>query len=223
MRSWILWLLIAAVVVGVAVTLSVTGLPTGEPRKYLSAKVTMGRVETVVNSTGTVKPVKLISVGAFTSGPIQKIYVDFRDEVTKGKDLALIDPKLQTSIVASDKANVAAQEAELLRVKALLKKAENEEERAGNCARAARIIFRIPTWTRSISRGWRRRPRSSSPRPTSFRLRPSWKTPRPSSPIPTSSLPTTALSSNARWMKARPWPRLSRHPSFSPSPRKWTR
>ncbi len=130
MRSWILWLLIAAVVVGVAVTLSVTGLPTGAPRKYLSAKVTMGRVETVVNSTGTVKPVKLISVGAFTSGPIQKIYVDFRDEVTKGKDLALIDPKLQTSIVASDKANVAAQEAELLRVKALLKKAENEEERA---------------------------------------------------------------------------------------------
>src|SRR5262249_41488633 len=45
--------------------------------KYLTALVSRGPVETVVNSTGTVKPVLSVSVGAFTSGPIAKVYVDF--------------------------------------------------------------------------------------------------------------------------------------------------
>ena len=42
--------------------------------KYLTAEVTRGRVQTVVNSTGTVKPVLQVSVGAFTSGPIKEVY-----------------------------------------------------------------------------------------------------------------------------------------------------
>ena len=41
---------------------------------YREAEVTRGRVVSVVNSTGTVKPVRSIQVGSFVSGPI--IYLD---------------------------------------------------------------------------------------------------------------------------------------------------
>src|SRR5438094_10031052 len=83
--------------------------------KYLTATVSRGRVETVVNSTGTVKPVLSVSVGAFTSGPIAKVFVDFNSKVTEGDPLALIDDKLLKAAVQPDKAAMKSQEAERTR------------------------------------------------------------------------------------------------------------
>ena len=42
---------------------------------YLEAEVTRGRIVAVVNSTGTVKPVRSVLVGAFVSGPIESVLV----------------------------------------------------------------------------------------------------------------------------------------------------
>jgi HlyD family secretion protein len=98
--------------------------------RYLTATVSRGRVETVVNSTGTVKPVLSVSVGAFTSGPIAKVYVDFNSVVTKGQVLALIDPSLLEAAVERDRAAVESQKADLARVEALLQQAKNNEKRA---------------------------------------------------------------------------------------------
>jgi len=88
MRQLTIWLLILAVVAGLAsaTVAAIVYWPRRAGPKYTTAKVTLGRVETVVNSTGKVKAVKSVSVGAFTSGPIDKVYVDFNSEVRKGLD-----------------------------------------------------------------------------------------------------------------------------------------
>jgi HlyD family secretion protein len=98
--------------------------------KYLTATVSRGRVETVVNSTGTVKPVLSVSVGAFTSGPLAKVFVDFNSAVKKDQLLALIDPRLLEATVERDRAAVDSQKADLARIEALLQQAKNNEKRA---------------------------------------------------------------------------------------------
>jgi HlyD family secretion protein len=133
MRRLVKWLLILGVLFGLlfaaSIPLKAWMQKRAEPR-YLTGVVTRGRVETVVNSTGTIKPVLSVSVGAFTSGPVKEVYVDYNSAVKKGQLIALIDPKLALAQLAHDKAALDAQEADLLRVEAMLKKSENDEERA---------------------------------------------------------------------------------------------
>ncbi len=105
--------------------------------RYLTADVSRGRVETVVNSTGTVKPVRSVSVGAFASGPIAEIYVDFNSTVKKDMLLARIDPKLAKAALDRDQAaldrdlaGLRTQKADRNRLQALLQQARNNEDRA---------------------------------------------------------------------------------------------
>src|SRR5262249_4722726 len=87
-------------------------------------------VETVVNSSGTVKPVRTVSVGAFVSGPIYKIYVDFNSVVSEGELIAEIDPRLLDAAFKRDQATLQTQQAERNRVDALRKQAERNYDRA---------------------------------------------------------------------------------------------
>src|SRR5437660_2497903 len=116
MRRLLKWLLILGVIVGLAAAAIIPARSWWQQRtapKYLTATVSRGRVETVVNSTGTVKPVRTVSVGAFTSGPIKEVYIDFNTLITeKGMILALIDDKLLAAAVERDRAAVATQEAD---------------------------------------------------------------------------------------------------------------
>jgi HlyD family secretion protein len=120
-------------VLAVAVALAFPAVSWWQERskpKYLTVTVSRGRVETAVNSTGTVKPVRTVSVGAFTSGPIKEVYVDFNSEITqKEQVLALIDDKLLLATVDQDKAAVATQEAELQRIEAQLEQTQLAEQR----------------------------------------------------------------------------------------------
>lgn len=97
---------------------------------YLEAGVTRGRIVAVVNSTGTVKPVRSVQVGAFVSGPIESILVDFNDEVKKGDLLAKIDPRIYDASVALNRATLATRVAEVARARATLQQAVNDERRA---------------------------------------------------------------------------------------------
>jgi HlyD family secretion protein len=127
------WLLILGVLVGLAAAVTVPvrswwqqhSLP-----KYVTASVSIGRVEAVVNSTGTVKPVRTVSVGAFTSGPIAEVKVDFNSIVKKNDLLALIDRRLLAAFADRDRAALETQKADKTRVEALLQQALNNEERA---------------------------------------------------------------------------------------------
>jgi HlyD family secretion protein len=127
------WLLMLVVLGGIGVAV---GIPAQQwykektrPR-YLTAKVSRGRVEAVVNSTGTVKPVRSVQVGAFVSGPLEKVFADYNSVVKKGDLLARIDPRLLRAAVERDQAALLTQKAELARVDALLQQAKNNEMRA---------------------------------------------------------------------------------------------
>jgi HlyD family secretion protein len=133
MQRLLKWLLILGLLAGTATSVVVPARSWWQQYslpKYLTATVSRGRVETVVNSTGTVKPVRSVSVGAFTSGPIAEVYVDFNSAVKKGDLLAKIDPRLLAAIADHDRAALETQKADLARVEALLQQAKNNERRA---------------------------------------------------------------------------------------------
>jgi HlyD family secretion protein len=128
-KRLLILVVLVGVVVGTAVRVRSWWQQHSAP-KYITTEVSRGRVETVVNSTGTVKPVLSVSVGAFTSGPIAKVYVDFNSVVKKDQVLAIIDPKLFEAAVERDHAALESQKADLGRVQALLQQAKNNEKRA---------------------------------------------------------------------------------------------
>lgn len=98
--------------------------------QFRYAEVTRGDIQSVVNSTGEVKPVLTVSVGSFVSGPIKELHVDFNDMVTEGQLMAEIDSRLFEATVKSDRATLAIRQGEVERVEAELKRAEADEERA---------------------------------------------------------------------------------------------
>ena len=97
---------------------------------YRLAKVVRGDIVLVVNSTGTVQPVRRVQVGSFVSGPIEKLYVDYNSKVRKNDVLALVDQRIYKANVARDEAACAIARAEVARIKALLAQAVNDEQRA---------------------------------------------------------------------------------------------
>jgi HlyD family secretion protein len=133
MRRLIKWLVILGILGGI-------GWASYEPAArywkernrvvYREAEVTRGRIIAVVNSTGTVKPVQTVLVGAAVSGPITKCLVDFNDEVKKGDLMAQIDPRPYAASVARDRAALATSKAQVERARADLQKAKNDEARA---------------------------------------------------------------------------------------------
>ncbi len=127
------WLGIAAVLLGGLCALSIPlGAYLQERRRvnYREAEVTRGRIVAVVNATGTVKPVRLVNVGAFVSGPIKEVYVLHNDEVKKGDKLALIDPLIYDAAVDRDQAALDSRIADVDRAQALLDQAANDLDRA---------------------------------------------------------------------------------------------
>lgn len=60
--------------------------------KYETHKIERCTITEVVEASGTINPVNIVSVGSTVSGLIKEIYVDFNSEVKKGQILAQIDP-----------------------------------------------------------------------------------------------------------------------------------
>ncbi len=98
--------------------------------KYRFEGVVEGNVTLNVNATGTVEPTQRVRIGAFASGPVAELMVDFNDKITKGQVLARIDPRIYDSIVLRDQALLDSRIAEVGRAKARLQQAENDEKRA---------------------------------------------------------------------------------------------
>jgi HlyD family secretion protein len=133
MRRLIRWLVILGVLGGGGYAAAVPAMAWWKERskpRYLTAKVSKGPVEAAVNSTGTVKPIRTVLVGAFVSGPIKAVYVDFNSKVEQNALLALIDDRLLKAAYERDQAQLGTQEAEFRRVTALLEQAKRNEGRA---------------------------------------------------------------------------------------------
>jgi HlyD family secretion protein len=97
--------------------------------KHRTATVRRGEIRPVVNSTGSVKPVRTVQVGSFVSGPIIDVFVDYNAKVTKDQPMAKVDPRLYNAAVAHEKAALARCVADVKRIEALLAQAVRNEDR----------------------------------------------------------------------------------------------
>jgi len=67
----------------------------------------LGNIENTVSSTGTLSAVGTVEVGSQVSGTVEKVLVDYNDEVKKGQTLAIVDTSLLTASVSEAEANLA--------------------------------------------------------------------------------------------------------------------
>lgn len=133
MKRFLNWLVILAIVGGLAFAACrpILGKFTAAKKTaWRTSEVTTGRILYDVRATGKVKPVLEVSIGAFVSGPITDLYVDFNQLVKEGDLLARIDTTLYKAAVARDEASLATREADVQRVTALYRQSVRNEKRA---------------------------------------------------------------------------------------------
>ena len=113
------------------------------------AEVKRGRIVTSVNSTGTIKPVLSVSVGAFVSGPVTELHAKFNQEVKKDDLLAKIDPRIYKATAAQSRAALKTREAEVERAEALWSRPDQQRSSVPSCsARKTRRSSPSRKWTR---------------------------------------------------------------------------
>ena len=89
---------------------------------YRFVQVEQGDLESVVASTGNLRPVTMVKVGTQVSGIVNRLYVDFNDEVRRGQLIAKIDTTLLVTAIHES-------ETSLLRNRAQLNFTQNEHDR----------------------------------------------------------------------------------------------
>lgn len=87
---------------------------------YRQQVLTLGDVTQVVSATGTLNPVRVVSVGTQVSGTVKKLYVDFNDQVRQGQVLLELDTDLMQARLQQSQAafNSAAAKLKLAQAKA---------------------------------------------------------------------------------------------------------
>lgn len=125
------------VVIGIVAGLLATGsyytqqwLTERSKPRFRTAKLETGDIRVVVNASGEINPTLKVKIGSFVSGPIEKLHVDYNTEVKAGDPLAEIDPRIYVAAVDRDQAALQTRQAEVLRVKAELQRARNDEQRS---------------------------------------------------------------------------------------------
>ncbi|MEX2241151.1 MAG: HlyD family efflux transporter periplasmic adaptor subunit [Burkholderiales bacterium] len=115
----------------------------GEHPQYRLARIERGPLAAAVAASGTLNAVTTVQVGSQISGQVKEIYADFNTPVKQGQIIARIDPETfelrvaqaradldaAHSAVAVARSGLAAQMAELGRVKVTLADAQRDYER----------------------------------------------------------------------------------------------
>ena len=96
---------------------------------YITQPVRRQNVEKVVNATGEVKAVDLVTVGAQVSGKIEKLYVSIGQTVKMGDMIAEIESTTQQNDVDIAKAKMSSYQAQLKAAKTSLKIAKKQYQR----------------------------------------------------------------------------------------------
>ena len=96
---------------------------------YITERVSRKNIEKVVNATGEVKAIELVTVGAQTSGKIEYLPVKVGQKIKKGELIAQIDSTTQKNDVESTKAKLTSLQAQLDAAKISRKIAEKQFDR----------------------------------------------------------------------------------------------
>ncbi len=132
MKRILRWLIVLGVLGGVAAVAVPRGQAYWKERnrpKFKTDLVKQGSIKWEVRTTGTVQPVRKVTIGAFVSGPIE-VLADYNDWVEKGQRLANVDRRIYEAAVGQSEAAWYTAQAEVERVKATLQQAINDERRA---------------------------------------------------------------------------------------------
>ena len=98
--------------------------------RFRTSAIRRGNVKYEVKCTGTVQPVLSVQVGAYVSGPIRNVCVDFNDKVKKDQLLAEIDPQVYNAQLRQAKATLDHSLADLDQYKAKLNQTDRDYQRA---------------------------------------------------------------------------------------------
>jgi HlyD family secretion protein len=124
-------LIVISIIVVVAIVIIKTGLFGKKEAAYSfeTVKVEKGSISNTVTATGTIEAITSVNVGTQVSGIIQKVYVDFNDNVKQGQLLAKLDETAlraqldqSQSTVDQAQAELTYQESTFTRLKALYEK-----------------------------------------------------------------------------------------------------
>lgn len=94
-RSWLKWALIVCIVLSLAFLswwFAKQYLGMNQP-KYLTVTVEEGPIVANIRASGTLNPVRSVTVGTGVSGMIRELTVDFNDKVKQGQVIAKIDQR----------------------------------------------------------------------------------------------------------------------------------
>lgn len=121
-------LAVAAVAFGVGVWQKASRPP--PPARYVTAGLDRGDVVETVQSTGQVKPLTEVQVGAQVSGRVTRVFVDWNSAVKAGDVIAEIDPTLFGAQIEGTQAQLASANASVTRANANLLTARQRLDRA---------------------------------------------------------------------------------------------
>ena len=101
----------------------------GEKITYITEEVRENNVQKVVNASGEVKAIELVTVGAQVSGKVEKLHVSIGQKVERGDLIAEIDSTTQQNDVNINKAKLNSYKAQLASAKITLEIAKKQYER----------------------------------------------------------------------------------------------
>jgi len=87
------WIILAVIVSGLIAYIFYTGKTTQNKEGFNTAAVEKGDIEVIISASGTLNATNTVEVGTQVSGVIEKVLVDFNDEVKKGQVIAKIDTR----------------------------------------------------------------------------------------------------------------------------------
>lgn len=105
-EKWKKWTIISIVLL-IIIALAYWFLkPKPQKPNYITAAVTRGDIENSVMASGKIEAKNQVDVGAQVSGEVINLYVDVGDDVTKGQEIAQIDPVTQQNALTTQKATL---------------------------------------------------------------------------------------------------------------------
>lgn len=122
----LLWLVIL-VAIGAVIYFKFYGKE--EQVTYLTEPIKRTNIQNVVNATGEVKAIELVTVGAQASGKIEKLYVVVGQQVKEGDMIAQIDSTTQQNDINTNKAKVNSYAAQLVSAQVSLEIAKKQYDR----------------------------------------------------------------------------------------------
>ncbi|MDD4142179.1 MAG: efflux RND transporter periplasmic adaptor subunit [Bacteroidales bacterium] len=98
-------IVVCAIIVAAVIWLLLSGKKSDYKTTFVTGTIGRGTISSSVTATGTIEPIVQVEVGTQVSGIVNKLYVDYNSEVTKGQVIAELDKTTLLNDLSSRKSN----------------------------------------------------------------------------------------------------------------------